>query len=138
MAWNVLQGVPGPKCLSLEAFSVMTDLQFNTSQAIEALCDEEIKEVLKGLKGCVSEGEFNAIKESGGDLIANHGYSRVLTADFSKKSEVQHCLLTSTSVCQFSKEQCCTRHSLLSPPPCHYPIVQVIAIRCIFIIHLLN
>ena len=71
MAWNVLQGCPGPKCLSVGAFSVMKDLPFNTSQAMEAFCDEEIKEVLKGLQGCVSEGEFNAIKESGGDLIAN-------------------------------------------------------------------
>ena len=99
VAWSVLQGGPGPKCLSLEAFSVMKDLPFNTSQAIEAVCDEEIKEVLKGLQGCVSEGEFNAIKESGGDLIANHGYSRVFTADFSKKSEIQHCLLKQVPVC---------------------------------------
>ena len=99
VAWSVLQGGPGPKCLSLEAFSVMKDLPFNTSQAIKAVCDEEIKEVLKGLQGCVSEREFNAIKESGGDLIANHGYSRVFTADFSKKSEIQHCLLKQVPVC---------------------------------------
>ena len=62
VAWSVLQGGPGPKCLSLGAFSVMKDLPFNTSQAIEAVCDEEIKEVLKGLQGCVGEGEFNAIR----------------------------------------------------------------------------
>ena len=99
VAWSVLRGGPGPKCLSLQAFSVMKDLPFNTSQAIKAVCDEEIKEVLQGLQGCVSEREFNAIKESGGDLIANHGYSRVFTADFSKKSEIQHCLLKQVPVC---------------------------------------
>ena len=48
-AWSVLQGGPGPNCLSLEAFSIIKDLPFNTSQAIEAVCHEEIKEVLKGL-----------------------------------------------------------------------------------------
>lgn len=99
VVWSVFQGGFGFKCFFLEVFFVMKDFLFDISQVIEVVCDEEIKEVFKGLQGCVSEGEFNVIKELGGDLIVNYGYLRVFIVDFSKKSEIQYCFFKQVLVC---------------------------------------
>ena len=77
VSWSVLQGGSGPKCLSQEGFSVMTNLQANCEDAIAAVKDEELKTVLTDLQSCSSSAEFTALVEKRADVIAGCGYSQI-------------------------------------------------------------
>ena len=93
VSWSVLQGGSGPKCLSREGFSVMSNLQANCEGAIAAVKDEELKTVLTDLQSCSSSAEFTALVEKKADVIAGCGYSQIYTSDISSKDEIIHCLL---------------------------------------------
>ena len=93
VSWSVLQGGSGPKCLSREGFSVMSNLQANCEDAIAAVKDEELKTVLTDLQSCSSSAEFTALVEEKADVIAGCGYSQMYTSDISSKDEIIHCLL---------------------------------------------
>ena len=49
ISWSIVQGGPGPKCLSEEGFAVMSDLPLNSADAIAAVHDEELKKLRNSL-----------------------------------------------------------------------------------------
>lgn len=92
-SWSIVQGVPGPKCLSQEGFSVLSDFQMKPEDEIAAVNYEELKTVLKDLQSCSSSADFSALVQMKADVIAGHGYSQIYTSDVSSKDEIIHCLL---------------------------------------------
>ena len=90
IAWSILQGGPGPRCLAKEAFLIMKGYSVSFNVAIEAVRDEELKAVLKDVDSCSSQEDFNNLKC---DVIARYGYSRIYTSSVAQKDEILLALL---------------------------------------------
>lgn len=93
IAWSVLQGGPGPRCLAEEAFRIVKDCSVSFNVAIEAVGDEELKAVLKDLDSCSTPEDFNDLIQSKSDVVARYGYSRIYTSNVTKKDEIILALL---------------------------------------------
>lgn len=93
VAWSILQGGPGLKHLSQDAYCVMNDLPYENKHAIQAVGDRKMQDILSELENCTDDEMFDAFKDSKADVIADHGYTSIYTCDRSKKGDIQHSLL---------------------------------------------
>lgn len=91
-SWSILHGGPGPKCLAMEAFSIVQDKPIDLEKVIEIVLDVKLKEILKVLKEA-KEAEFPNVIEKHGDDIAEYGYSAIYTSKSSDKMKIVDCLL---------------------------------------------
>ena len=93
VSWSILHGGAGLNHLSHAAYCVLNDLPYETKDAIAAVFDSTLKEILSALEICTSDEQFNAGRESYEDVIADYGYTSVYSRDNSMKRDIEHLLL---------------------------------------------
>lgn len=93
VAWSVLHGGSGPKCLAQEGYNLCKGVPFGRSSAISAIADVEMKAVLSSATACTSEEDFAEFVSKHSDQIAQYGYSNVYRATLKDKVELIDCLL---------------------------------------------
>jgi len=104
VAWSILHGGPGLKQLSHAALCVLSDLPYDTNDAIASVSDDKMKGILCALEKCTNDEEFNAFKDSNAEAIADYGYASVYTSNQSMKGEIEHSLLKQSLVFSFHAE----------------------------------
>ena len=70
VAWSVLQGSNGPRCLSSEGYKICRGATFDQALAIEEVADVQMKEILRATAACCSEEEFAEVITKHADQIA--------------------------------------------------------------------
>lgn len=93
VAWSVLQGGTGPRCLSSEGYKIYRGATFDQALAIEDVADVQMKEILRVTAKCCSQEEFDGVITKHADHIAQYGYPNIYTAKLAQKKEVVDCLL---------------------------------------------
>lgn len=93
VAWSVLQGGTGPRCLSSEGYKIYRGATFDQALAIEDVADVQMKEILRATAKCCSKEEFDGVITKQADQIAQYGYPNIYTAKLAQKKEVVDCLL---------------------------------------------
>lgn len=92
IAWSILQGGPGPQCLSLDLFKLLIDVKADRKVLLDLCLEGELKEIIQDLENC-SENEFEDTIDKHADAIAKYGYTKVYRVKFQEKDEVADCLL---------------------------------------------
>ncbi|CAB4009412.1 G2 M phase-specific E3 ubiquitin- ligase-like [Paramuricea clavata] len=72
VAWSILHGGSGPRCLSVTGFDFRTSVEVNHKVAIESVADHEMKEILGKAVECSTEETFSALVTKYGDKIAQY------------------------------------------------------------------
>ena len=93
IAWSVLQGGNGPRCLSEEGYNLLRGLVVDQASAIEAVADADMKQILQATAASASEEDFANIVTKHSDLIGQYGYSKIYTSKLANKDEMVDCLL---------------------------------------------
>lgn len=93
IAWSILQGGPGPRCMSDEGYSILCEKPYSCDGAIEDVSDQHLKVLLRDIKNCTSEDDFTAVVDKYGDEISFHGFSRIYLSQLSNKDDILKCLL---------------------------------------------
>ena len=93
VAWSILHGGSGPRCLSVTGFDFRTSVEVNHKVAIESVADHEMKEILGKAVECSTEETFSALVTKYGDKIAQYGYPKVYICKLSDKDEMVESLL---------------------------------------------
>lgn len=92
VAWSVLHGGSGPKCLAKEAYCILQDIPVESKVAIKKITDIKFREAITDLESC-SEDEFKSTVSTHADTVAAYGYSNVYTCKYNQRDEMIHCLL---------------------------------------------
>lgn len=93
IAWSVLQGGNGPRCLSDEGYNIIRGCAFDKELAIKAVYDVDMKSILEALDAAKSENDFSECKNKYSDAIAQYGYSRIYISKLESKEEIINSLL---------------------------------------------
>ena len=93
IAWSVLQGGSGARCLIEEAYNIFQDLPVEREAAIEAVSNEVLKGIIKEIKGSTSANGFAVLVEKHADAIADFGYSKIYGATIQEKEQIMDSLL---------------------------------------------
>ena len=93
VAWSILQGGPGPRCMSDEGYNILCEKPYSCDGAIEDVSEQHLKVLLRDIKNCTSEENFTAVVDKYGDEISFHGFSRIYLSKLSNKDDILKCLL---------------------------------------------
>lgn len=93
IAWSVLQGGPGPKCMSRDAFLLLQGISPDKKCLMETLADQDLKVILNDLDNCLTEPEFLNSVAKHCDAIASYGYSKIYISKFEDKEDIMDSLL---------------------------------------------
>ena len=92
IAWSILQGGPGPRCVLPEIFNLVMDDKVDISTLVDACMDDKLQRILKQLLSC-HENEFDEIIAMHDDTIASYGFSKIYISKFHEKDEIIKALL---------------------------------------------
>ena len=93
IAWSILHGGSGPRCLSGVGYDVHRGFQVNHKVAIESVADHEMKEILDEAVNCSTEETFSAFVKKYSEKIAQYGYPKVYVCSLLDKDEMVESLL---------------------------------------------
>lgn len=93
VAWSILQGCNGPRCLSEEGYNLCRGVAVEPVTAIEDIADVDMREILRTMEASTSEEDFAEIITKSADQIAQYGYSKIYTAKLANKDEIIDSLL---------------------------------------------
>lgn len=93
IAWSVLQGGGGPRCLAEEGYQLLKGSSIEKNAAIEAVADNGLKSILMELQACSSDVDFQHLVQCHADPIAQYGYSSIYTSTIADKDSITDCLL---------------------------------------------
>ncbi|KAJ7385937.1 hypothetical protein OS493_012265, partial [Desmophyllum pertusum] len=85
VAWSILQGCNGPRCLSEEGYNLCRGVAVEPVTAIEDIADVDMREILRTMEASTSEEDFAEIITKSADQIAQYGYSKIYTAKLANK-----------------------------------------------------
>ena len=92
VGWSILQGGPGPRCLTEEGYRVLCDQPFSLTSAINVVSDGRLKGILDEIQNCSTDDVFGSIVEKHGDDISSYGFPRIYLSQLGDKDEVLKCL----------------------------------------------
>ena len=93
IAWSILHGGTGPRCLSGVGYDLQRGFQVNHKVAIESVADHEMKEILDEAVNCSTEETFSALVKKYSEKIAQYGYPKVYVCSLLDKDEMVESLL---------------------------------------------
>ena len=93
IAWSMLQGGPGPRCLSDEGYNILCEKPYSCDAAIKDVSDEQLKLILHNIQNCATEKDFAVVIEKHGDEISSLGFSRIYLSKFNEKDDIVFGLL---------------------------------------------
>ena len=93
IAWSLLQGGPGPICLSDEGHNLLCEKPYSSDAAIKDVSDEQPKLILHNIQNCVTEKDFATVIKKHGDEISGLGFSRIYLSKLNEKDDIVFGLL---------------------------------------------
>lgn len=88
IGWSILQGGPGPRCMSDEGYNLLCEKPYSRDAAIAQVSDEQLKDVLRNINNCATEDDFAALVLRHGEEISSHGFSRIFLLKFNDKDDI--------------------------------------------------
>ena len=96
IAWSMLQGDPGPRCLSDEGYNILCEKPYFCDTAIKDVSDEQLKLILHNIQNCCTENDFAAVIEKHDDEISGLRFSRIYLSKLNEKDDIFLVLFDST------------------------------------------
>ena len=93
VAWSILQGGGGPKCLAENVFLLVNGLPVDSYELIANISDKHLKNVLLEFYVIADQKTFDAAVNKYGEFIATCGYARIYMAKLCNKEELINCLI---------------------------------------------
>ena len=93
IAWSLLQGSPGPRCLSDEGYNLLCEQPYSCDAAIKDVSDEQLKLILHNIQKCAIKKDFATVIKKHGDEISSLGFSRIYLSKLNEKDDIVFGLL---------------------------------------------
>eukprot|EP00794_Sanderia_malayensis_P006413 gene6413-7144_t len=92
IAWSILQGGPGPRCIKPEIFNLLVGNKVNNVTLVDSCTDKKLQSILRQMIYCNKE-EFDNVTAEHQETIANYGYAKIYRSKFQDKEEIIGVLL---------------------------------------------
>ncbi len=92
IAWSILQGGPGPRCIKPEIFNLLVGNKVNNVTLVDSCTDKKLQSILRQMVYCNKE-EFDSVTAEHQETIANYGYAKIYRSKFQDKEEIIGVLL---------------------------------------------
>lgn len=93
VVWSILQGGPGPRCLSEEVFNLLNGFPSNKKFLIQIVADQDLKIILNEIESASTKVDFLEVIAKHSDAVAAYGYSAIFGSKFSDKGSITECLI---------------------------------------------
>ena len=92
IAWSILQGCSGPKCLSMSIYNFISGKTVDDNLH-QHIIDEDLKEILAVLNRTSNDESFNEFLDKYSDRICDYGYVNIYITKYGDKLDICNALL---------------------------------------------